>query len=283
MTITTLSCAAAHPPGAPPGPSDESFERAGISPDASSPVSTAGLAYVMRTLTKSPDGCSAGKPGCAWVRFHWPDFQAASDPASAAAIDGWTSEGLRRPLQPGQSPGSLDETADRFLAAWAASHQRAPESSHQWHLERSATVELDTSRVVSVRLLEEEDTGGPHAERSLALASFAAPSGRRLGVNDLVAPGDAPALTAVAEATFRRVRSLPPGASLSQAGFRFPGGNFTLTENFLVGPRGLSFAWRSGEIAPPAMGPTEILVEWEELRPLARAGTLLGDESPPAR
>lgn len=51
---------------------------------------------------------------------------------------------------------------------------------------------------------------------------------------------------------------------------------FALTENFWIGPKGLTFYYNPYEIAPWALGTTELLLTYREIRDLIKPDGLLG-------
>ncbi|MBI3037952.1 DUF3298 domain-containing protein [bacterium] len=62
----------------------------------------------------------------------------------------------------------------------------------------------------------------------------------------------------------------PADAQVKDSGFTFPKNEFALNENFLVSKDGLLFFFNSYEIAPYALGPTQILLPWRYIKTLVK-------------
>jgi hypothetical protein len=97
------------------------------------------------------------------------------------------------------------------------------------------------------------------------LATFDAASGRRLERGDCIAAESDLAFVKILEGAFRKARGLSPDADLKAEGFWMAKGEFPLTPNFGVRPDGLVFYYNPYEIAPYALGPTEVVVSFREM------------------
>ncbi len=64
------------------------------------------------------------------------------------------------------------------------------------------------------------------------------------------------------------MRAVAEGAALKDSGFTFENDLFTLPENFALRDEGLAFYYNPYDVAPYAMGPTEIVLSWEEIKDL---------------
>jgi hypothetical protein len=82
-------------------------------------------------------------------------------------------------------------------------------------------------------------------------------------------------LNNVAEKIFCKVKELKPEDNLEEAGFWFKGNKFSFNENFGIRNEGLVFYFNSYEIAPYAMGPTEIMIPYSEIKNLVKQDGLL--------
>ena len=111
-------------------------------------------------------------------------------------------------------------------------------------------------------------TGGAHPNARTLYGSWFLEDGRRVALRDLLTPGSEERVAEIAEAVFREQRGLPTEQSLEEQGFDFPDGKFALNENFAVTDQGLVFYFNPYEIAPYALGPTEIELTFEALEGL---------------
>jgi len=234
----------------------------------------------MRRLERASPGCDAEGPGCARVVLEYPEVTNA--PGSAAAAAGIASaihEVMLKTLDEAGEVLEPEAFAERFLLDYASFAEEQPEHPMGWSLERHATVAMSTPQAFSVEVAEYSFTGGAHPNSFVTLISLSPTTGRPLALSELLADGFEEPLRILGEERFRRERHLAADASLGQEGFWFEEDRFELNDNWLVAPGGLRFCFNSYEIAPYVFGPTELLVEREALRELARPGGLLAAPS----
>lgn len=102
-------------------------------------------------------------------------------------------------------------------------------------------------------------------------------TGAKIRLSDIFVAGYEPRLTQIAEAKFRASHGIQPGTSLRDAGYIFfHHDRFALNDNFWIGPKGLTFFYNPYEIAPWAMGTTELLLTYREIGDLLKPDGLLG-------
>ena len=118
-------------------------------------------------------------------------------------------------------------------------------------------------------------TGVAHGMTGVYFANFNSQNGKRLMLSDLLIAGYEHELNKVAEKIFRKVRELKSEDNLEEAGFWFEGNKFSLNDNFGIKTDGLVFFFNSYEIAPYAMGPTEILIPYKGIKNLVKQEGLL--------
>ena len=73
-------------------------------------------------------------------------------------------------------------------------------------------------------------------------------------------------LTKIAEKKFFKLKGLKPGTSLNDEGYSFKNNRFHLTDNFAVLNEGILFYYNTYEIGPYALGTTEVLIPYGELK-----------------
>ena len=233
--------------------------------------------YQMQDVQKSWQADPADSTKEVWVSFHYPQFTAAPGAAAVDSLNEWVRLRLLRSAPADTMPASLDALAASLIADYRTFRERNPSSRLVgWFFEGEIAVTWDSLGVVTLDAVSDGYTGGAHGFSARTLAMFDATTGRRLGIADLVRPDALEALAGLAESEFRGVRRLAPDAKLDQEGFWFEGGRFRLNDNAGLGAHGLTFYYNDYEIAPHSMGPTEVRIEWAELRPLLRADGPLG-------
>lgn len=231
-----------------------------------------GTAWETRTLERTAGPCDGPQAACGRVLVSYPVLVSGPSPEAAARIRDGIDAMLLTPTFSTERPASVEAMAERFLEEYRETRAALPEaaSTARWRLEKRMTVPWHDRRALSVRLEETSVTGGAHPLTTVELASFALATGARLALDDLIRPGALPALDSAAEGAFREARGLAPDASLEAAGFTFPGGRFAVNDNVALAAEGLRFRFNPYEVAPYALGPTEIVVPWSALRTVVR-------------
>jgi hypothetical protein len=120
-------------------------------------------------------------------------------------------------------------------------------------------------------------TGGAHGMRETAYFVFALDEAKRLRLEDIFEKGTEPLLRDYIMAALRTRQGLAPGAPLSKGGFFED--SVAVSEDFFLNREGLGFQWDVYEIAPYVMGPIEVLIPYEKIRPLCgpRGRALIGE------
>jgi hypothetical protein len=76
---------------------------------------------------------------------------------------------------------------------------------------------------------------------------------------------DSMAVLKIAESEFRKIKSIPENTATNKEWFW--NGLFYLPDNFAFTDAGLLFHYNSYEIAPYALGATELIIPYEKLNP----------------
>lgn len=232
------------------------------------------LTYATRTLERGEPDCPEAADSCGRVSLEYPEITTAPSDEVREALNDSIAALLLEPLDDGTRAASPEGLAEEFLARNAEARLSLPEGAPTagWFLERKVRVIHQDALVLSLEETVFWYTGGAHPNTSARLASFDPGSGRRLVLEDLLTPGYGPPLNAIAEHRFRAIREIPDGQSLTDAGFWFEDGVFSLNDNFAVADSGLAFHFDPYEVAPYALGPTDVVLDREELGELIRPG-----------
>ncbi|HOY68631.1 MAG TPA: DUF3298 domain-containing protein [Candidatus Ozemobacteraceae bacterium] len=166
----------------------------------------------------------------------------------------------------GEKPAaSLDELLDTFVKGYEASVKETPDMPGGWSLKFEASIRHADADLIAIDTLDSVFQGGAHPTSNIVYLVFSAKTGKQLELASLLLPGKAAELTRIAEARFRKVRELETDENLEEAGFQFEKNRFALNTNFLVSKDGLAFCYNQYEIAPYALGTTELVIPWSEL------------------
>ena len=132
-----------------------------------------------------------------------------------------------------------------------------------WTLTRKVECLLNADGLFSVSGFDFSFMGGAHPNTQIILKTFDLTTGLAVTVKEMVAPEKMPQLLKVVEQKFRKVYELADTASWQNNGFWFDDG-FKLPQNMAVTPDGLYLIYNQYEVAPYAVGTTELIVDADE-------------------
>ncbi|MEM9290717.1 MAG: DUF3298 domain-containing protein [Acidobacteriota bacterium] len=247
------------------------------------------LHWKTETSEEQAGPCDGEEAACATVLFRFPVFEphpsADTEALNHLALELVTG-GFYGELAEGTPlPRSAEDLApyrraflDPFLE-FIAEYPDVPNDI--WADERIIEVIYQQPKLVSLGASYYQYGGGAHPNSALTLVSVNPLDGRRWTLPDLLQDGGEEQLRQRAEAQFRDFRRLEPDVDLAMKGFYFEDG-FALNDNFAVQEEGLRFYYSPYEIAPYALGPTDILLPWAEIRDLLRPDAPVPTAAPAA-
>jgi len=232
-----------------------------------------GVSLVMKQVARTvPPVKGAGKdalPG--EVELRYPELTCTSGDHPAVAVINKAMKTRMLSMFEDKQPGSPEQLADLFLQDYERSFAEAPESIGGWFLKFQTTVKHADEELLCLETLDSVFTGGAHPNSAISYLVFSLKTGEPLPLTAFVPEARTADLTKVAEAHFRKAREMKPGETFEQAGFNFEQNRFALNQNFLVSKAGLAFCFNPYEIGPYAMGTTELLIPWSDLKGIADA------------
>ncbi len=220
----------------------------------------------MKTIEQTLDGCTAGAEGCTYLRLDFPMITDAADGVAVDAITDAVHRFITDPLETDCSVDTAKMLIDEFFASYAELRRQAASYELPWFLERKAFVVNNAPDILCLSFSSRSFMGGAHGYATITFANFDPPTGERVELADLFVSDYEAKLLPLAEARFREVRAIEEGMTLADAGFSFSeNGTFTLPDNFAVEKDGLTFYYNVYEVAPYALGATELTLSYEEL------------------
>lgn len=234
-----------------------------------------GPAFEMKEFKKQYGTCPTRQEDCASVVIRYPEFAGGKADTALAAIAREIRRRLTVPVYQDTEPRSYLELADTFIEGYKDTQEDFPDYRLGWTLDRGASLVYAGDSLVCVEFTEMSFTGGAHPNYRKAFTSYRLSDGAVVDLTDILVEGYGGELSRVAEKAFREVRQLKEDASLEEAGFWFEGRAFSLNDNFGITATGLVFYFDYYEVAPYAMGPTEITISYDEISSLIRREGLL--------
>lgn len=150
-----------------------------------------------------------------------------------------------------------------------------PDYENNWSVEVISDILHQDSLFISVATTITSYTGGAHSNYMQSYRSYDLRTGEAVTLDDLFNPGYKEELNQVAEIEFRMDKEIPPEESLQEQGYWFENDRFQLNQNFAVINKSLVFYFNAYEIAPYAMGPTELELKLTDFVDLIKDGSII--------
>lgn len=239
------------------GSSDNVLSTSGISADM--------VEFQRSGGTQCTDGQLDESSQCATVSITYPKITDTLAPEVAANINQFIQEQLLEfSDDDGKQPATLDELANLFIS----NYLKDPSPIGHWNLERRMDAVYAHDGLVTFQLMENGYTGGAHPFSGQRYFVMDMQTGKQLVLADLLSPGYEGVLNTAGEHSFREARGVSPNTSLEAEGFWFENDTFKVNTNFGVLADGLGFIFNAYEVAPYAMGPTDFIIPYDDIRAL---------------
>jgi hypothetical protein len=166
-----------------------------------------------------------------------------------------------------------EQYADRLAASLkeqtAGINRAADASGQEWEYTEELSVLKETSDpdILVISRVRDYYLGGANGMHEKQYFPVSRSRAARILPGEFVRPAKSGELITLIEEALRSYAGLKPGEPLTKGGF-FENRLEKAPDNFYPAQDGLVFAWNFYEIAPRSMGPIEVTIPWEKLRPL---------------
>ncbi|NWF89150.1 MAG: DUF3298 and DUF4163 domain-containing protein [Ignavibacteriaceae bacterium] len=213
--------------------------------------------------------------GCAKIVLEYPAIKTSFNSAVKDSLEAYIMNTLLENYSQQLKLKSLDEMAKVFMADYVGAKKDFPDYTIPWEINNTISVIYNSNSIVSFQSELYHFTGGAHGNSGVYFSNFNSQDGSKLLLSDLMNSNYKSELNKIAEKIFRKEKKLDPSASLEAEGFWFADNKFSLNENFGIKNDGLVFYFNFYEVAPYAMGPTEIRIPYSEIKSLIKQEGLL--------
>lgn len=164
-------------------------------------------------------------------------------------------------------PVAMDSAATQFIAAFQQSREEYPDIPMGYAMEINGTVPMLTTKAATVHLDGYSFMGGAHPNPFTTIVSYDLLNGGKvLTINALVS--DTNAVRPLLEAGYKEAKGMKPEDKINELLYselqQLP-----MPANVAVLSQGIIFYYNAYEVAAYAIGPTEIILTWEQLGALA--------------
>ena len=163
-----------------------------------------------------------------------------------------------------KTPDSIEQMAYLFMQNYKKETVDHPAN---WHLKKEVEVLINTSQIISFAINESGYMGGAHGFYNRSFLNIDLDIMQEIKLLDVLLPSYEAELNVTGEKIFRQVRKVDFGAELEKSGYWFENG-FALNDNFAVTSAGLLFYFNVYDIAPYAVGATEVLIPYSDIQNL---------------
>lgn len=144
-------------------------------------------------------------------------------------------------------------------------------TSTVWFVERDLQKIFENKEVFTVEVSSRGYLGGAHDFEEKNIVSFEKISGKKIQLEDLIAPYSRQILSSISAIEFRRAFSVPLGQTLEESGFLIKNTvDFPISENVGIVGGGLMVHFNPYEIAPYSKGSFTFVLPFDALEPILR-------------
>ena len=219
---------------------------------------------VRKIRVESEGGCQSDTASCAYYEVSYPVFSGLDSAVVKKLqqeIDATVS--MQNPEAAGKS---MQQIAAEFVKSYEDFKKEIPEEKNGWSYKANVNVSVLTDTLISLSVNEVYYTGGAHGGAAKYFINIHASTGKKYTLEDLLKPGFKEPLAKEGEKIFRKVRQLPDTASFQENAFEFPDDKFELNQNYGFDEKGIIFYYNNYEIAPYAVGPTEVFIPYDAIQ-----------------
>lgn len=209
---------------------------------------------------------------CVTIEVNYPEIENTPVPDMRDQLNTKISDVILSGTADEVRPNNIEQMAYLFIQDFK---KEAEDSTANWNLKKDIKVLLNTPQMISFEVNDSGYMGGAHGYANTSFMNIDLDIMQEIQLSDLLLPGYEAELNLAGEKIFRKLHDLPSDASLYDADFRFENDQFSLNNNFAVTKNGLLFYFNTYDIAPYAMGATEILIPYSQIQNLIDPNGLL--------
>jgi hypothetical protein len=214
-------------------------------------------------LVESTPGCKYDSMQCAQFEIRYPAFpgldtavQTIIKNTIAAALNGGVEGKVK----------SIEAQGNEFVSEYKEYSKETPDTFGRWYRTVSTDIITFNDSLLSLQVTDESFEGGAHGSYTTTFINLRTTDGSVFDLSDFLKPGYEPDLRKAGEEIFRETRELADTASFEFNGYSFDENAFALNSNYGFRREGIVFYYNSYEVAPYAMGTTEVLIPYERIR-----------------
>jgi hypothetical protein len=231
--------------------------------------------YLQKDFSKQYGNCSDSRSAhCVSIKMTYPFFTYTPDTFVKDSLNSFVLEKMLSPVFE-KKYTTLELLADSLIADYKRVINEFPTAPIAYNLERNITVLTNVHGIICLEYNEYSFLGGAHPNGFIFYDNYDLSGFKKITLNDILKNGFDEILNSIAEKEFRKVRELKQDETYEAAGFWFKDNKFQLTKNFTILKNGLKFYFNDYEIGPHVMGPTEIFIQYSDIKQIIKDDGLI--------
>ena len=211
--------------------------------------------YVNKSIYEKDPDCKASPEYCPEVKISFPEITGVPATLNKDLLNKEIQKSiLESSLDPEGKTGEVTKACKKFIEDFTDFKKEMQEEVAAWSVGIDIKIINNDANYLSLRIDENAYLGGAHLNHYTSFLNYDVITGKVVTLDKLIK--DTGRLKELAEQKFRETKNLSPEKNLSEAGYFFDNGEFTLTENFGISQGKLLLYYNNYEIAPYALGPT---------------------------
>ena len=229
-------------------------------------------------INKKNEGCEdKNLKDCAELKIEYPFLSGNKNNEAVGAINENIKLQLLQPILDEGEYDSLDSLIDSFFNEFNSVVKETAGPVQGWQIERIMKVKYQSDKILAIEYSDYSYLGGAHPNSFVTYSNYNLLDGELVSLDDCFTNGYEKKLNSIAEKIFRKQKQLKPDEDLNSAGYWFDEDKFELNDNFAILNNGLLFYFNAYDIAPYAMGPTEMIIPYSEVKQLILSDGLLSE------
>ncbi len=220
-------------------------------------------------IEKESDGCKKENlQNCAELKIEYPKLIGGENNKAVDDINENIKLQLLQPILDEGEYDSLDSLIDAYFKEFNIVAEENPKLAQGWQIDRIIQTKNQTKNILSIEYSDYSFLGGAHPNSYIAYSNYYLATGEQVSLDECFIKSYEEQLNTIGEIFFRKQKNLKENSDLSSAGYWFDENKFELNDNFAILKVGLLFYYNSYEIAPYAIGPTELVIPYSEIKQL---------------
>ena len=220
-------------------------------------------------IEKKSEGCEKNSlHDCAELKIEYPYLSGSKNNKAIVSINNNIKLQLLQPILDEGEYNSLDSLISAYFNEFNLVLKETVQPVQGWQIERIMKVKNQSAKILAIEYSDYSYLGGAHPNSFLTYSNYNLENGEQVSLDDCFNKDYEVQLNSIGEKIFRQQKNLTSKSDLNSEGYWFDENKFELNDNFAIIQNGLLFYFNAYDIAPYAMGSTELIIPYSEIKQL---------------